>query len=231
MYLVFASTLQASQILSDLAKQNIQAKHIPSMEIEPDLESITQLKQIINDFDYIIFTSPTAIEFASKVLINTKAQYLTVGQMTAKRLAKYINPDKILHPQTSSGVDALIEEVLAKIDLANKKVLLVKGDSDSLRITSYLADKVDIYQEITIYHYKYLPLDLKPLLKITTGIVITSSVEAKYLFAQAKKFGYLEDLLLLPFVTIHQNIFKLLKSYGVSNVILKQILLPDKNLS
>lgn len=232
MYLVFASKTLAPQIIDKFASEGNKATHIPSMQIEVAQQAIAELQNIVNNFDYIIFTSPTAIEYAGSVIKDVNAEFITVGKMTAQRLAKHIRPNnKILYPVHSSGVDALIKEVLDSISLANKRVLLVKGDSDSLQLTEYIANKVEVYQELTIYHYNYLPLDLKLLLKTATGIVITSSVEVNYLFSQAKKFGYLEDLLLLPFVTIHQNIIRLLQANGVSNIVLKQILLPNTNLN
>ncbi|HMT03255.1 MAG TPA: uroporphyrinogen-III synthase [Burkholderiales bacterium] len=223
MYLVISPDGQLDQLINYLQKDKIKAIPIPLMNFIINQKNIKQLKDIINDFEYVIFNSPTAIHICSDVIKNaTYPTFLTVGEASAIRL-KGLTTLPIIYPLRNSGADNLFEEKLKYLDFKNKKILIVKGVGGSNTLKKKLSLIKANWQEIDIYIRNKKYIDVSFIKKSLTskelqGIIITSSILVEWLFSNAKEHDYLDILLNKQFFTIHNNIAEKLLNYGVSKV-------------
>ena len=227
MYLIFSSADVAAYFQSRSPQLNIEMIYIPTLEITANDSELTKLAKTINDYDYAIITSAYAIKLADGTIKNaTNSVFITSGQETATKLTDLAINSTVLFPLQNSGSQAIIAEILPDLDLANKKILIVRGELANTDINNYLSGiEGVICDEIIVYHQKLLSLDTAYLKKLLEdpklqGIIITSSQLVNHLFHEAKKNDYLSLLQQQKFITLHPNIRDVLVQNNVTHVYL-----------
>lgn len=222
MYLIISTEKTNNYLKNELGKLNIDVTDIPCVQLTPDITVIHQFKQQINNFDIVIITSPTAIQYAQDIIkiADKRLIFIVPGKSSYTKLRQYTK-NKIYAPEGNSGSKAIITQVLSNIDLNQKKIAILQGSSANHSIQNYLEAKLgrDSYTQIIIYRQKWLDLNTQSIKKFLQdnslqGIILTSSTHARYLFSQAKKFGYYDMLLKADFVTLHTKIQQVLLGLG-----------------
>ena len=229
MYLIFSSEDSAKYILERSSHLNINMVYIPVLEIVINKSGVTKLINTVNEYDYVILTSAYAIKLADGFIKTvTKPVFITSGQGTATKLIELAINSTVLYPLKNSGSQAIIEEVLPNLDLAHKKILIVRGELTNSDINKYL-DGVDnlTCDEIIVYQQKLLNLDATYLKKLLNdrqlqGIIITSSQLTNHLLNQAKQNDYLSLLKPQKFIVLHQNIKHILMQNYITHVNITQ---------
>lgn len=228
MYLVISSEQSNRYLCDELARAKILSVSIPCTLLIPDGTAIVQLKQQINNFDIIIITSPTAIEYLNTIIpaIGKDKIFIVPGTSSYNRLRSY-TANRIYAPQNGSGSVAIINQILYPMNLKGLKIAILHGKLANYQIHKYLEQKLGVgaYQSIIIYRQKWLGLNEQFMKKLfitncLQGIILTSSSHAKYLFSQAQKFGYYEVLQHANFITLHSKIKQVLKELGVKTSVI-----------
>jgi uroporphyrinogen-III synthase len=105
-----------------------------------------------NSYDYMLFTSPAAVRWFSPYAAKIKTRaYIAVGSVTAEKISAAfgVEPDKIIIPANFSA-DGL-EERLADVDLAGKKIL-APGPVERVKdLSGFFAGKGASYEPVAIY--------------------------------------------------------------------------------
>lgn len=197
------------------------------MNIEDNNKNLQFLDEEINNFDYVFFPSGTAIEYAKKAILKSSIpQFITVGGASAAKLNK-LTRQKIIYPENTSGGIALFNEKLSKLNLMQKKILIIKGCGSEAKLYAKLIKagvnfiSVDIYKRVL----KTIEPDyLKKMLLIQglQGIIITSSGLAEWLFNQAAKAKCVHLLKSQLFVTIHPQIKHKLIELGANKILVTE---------
>ncbi len=232
MYLICCPNIYAQSIIDDLANVHISGIELPLMNIEDNNQNLQFLDKEINNFDYIIFPSGTAIEYAKEAIIKASTpQFITVGDASAAKLNK-LTGQRIIYPENISGGIALFNEKLSKLNLMQKKVLVIKGCGGNTKLYAKLIKtgvnfmSIDIYKRVL---QTVEPDHLKKMLLIQglQGIIITSSGLAEWLFNQGLRAKCLHLLKNQLFVTIHPQIKHKLIKLRAKKFLLTQI--PKKS--
>ncbi|HLX53079.1 MAG TPA: uroporphyrinogen-III synthase [Aquella sp.] len=222
MYLIISSEITNNYIKDELCKLNINIIDIPCVQLTPDTAIIHQFKQQINNFDIIIITSPTTIQYAQDIIktADKKLIFIVPGKSSYAKLRQYTH-NKIYAPEHNSGSEAITGQVLSNMDLMQKKIAIIQGKIANHSIQDYLDAKLGLnsYTQIILYQQKWLDLNTQNIKKFLQdnslqGIILTSSMHAQYLFSQAKKFGYYDMLIRTDFITLHTKIQQVLQRLG-----------------
>jgi|GEM_PF-6864425 len=222
MYLIVSSTKTNNYIKDELYKLNINIIDIPCVQLTPDTTVIHQLKQQINNFDIVIITSPAAIQYAHEIIkmAEKKLIFIVPGKSSFVKLRQYTK-NIIYAPERNSGSEEMIDQILEHMDLKQKKIAIVQGKNANRIIQDYLEAKLgaNSYTQIIIYQQKWLELNTQIMKKFfidnsVQGIILTSSMHARYLFSQAQKYGVYDMLLRTDFITLHTKIRQVLQSFG-----------------
>lgn len=223
MYVSVSSEKTNNYFKNELGKLGFDIIGVPCVKFYPQPTIIDNLKHQINDFDIVIITSPRAIEYLHEVfrIINKKLIFIVSGSSSYVKLRQYTK-NVVYMPKHDAGSEAIISQILKYMDLRQKKIVLLHGKNASHYIQDYLGEKfgTNSYTKIVIYEQKWLDLDAELMKKIflansLQGIILTSSMYAESLFAQAKKFGYLDMLQEANFITLHIKIEQVLRKFGV----------------
>lgn len=224
MYIVCAPKQQVNEIITLLDKIAIKSYVLPLIDFVFDLEKLKYFEDNVNSFDYVMISSPSVIQATKEIIpqaINTK--FITVGAKSAEEIRKYTE-NEIIYPEHSSGRKALLNEKLKILDFTEKKVLIIKGESNSKRDYSNITKlypnrlELELYQRISL---KINEAELKKLLDsgCVQGIIITTSSLVADLFALGTKIccsGLLQKEL---FIVLHPQIMKKLHEFGASKVL------------
>ncbi|MBU0571518.1 MAG: uroporphyrinogen-III C-methyltransferase [Candidatus Omnitrophica bacterium] len=110
-------------------------EHVPFIKIEPlrDYEEFDAYLKIIEDFDWVVFTSRYGVEHFFRRLKDAgfdarklhKVKIAAIGQSTGKKLNEYFLETDLVPPDESSG--GLVES-FRKIDLKGKKIFMPRSN-------------------------------------------------------------------------------------------------------
>jgi uroporphyrinogen-III synthase len=223
MYLIIGNKKTCNYFYQELTALNMSIVTMPCVQLIPEEGIINQFKERINDFDIVIITSPTAIDYAGEVIkyADKSVIFIVSGFSSYTRLRQYTE-NKIYAPENDSGAAAIINQILDFMDLREKKIAILQGRKANNQTQDYLTGKYgkNSYDNIVIYQQEWLDLDTQFLKKLfisnsLQGIILTSSSHAEYLFGRAKRFGYYEMLLMADFITLHTKIELVLRKFGV----------------
>ena len=223
MYIVCAPKSQIAEM--EVLLQNVDTYPLPLIDFEFDLEKLDYIAKNINNFDYVMLSSPSGIDKLGSVLAQAQlTTFLTVGSESAKRLRQYTN-NEIIYPQFSSGQSALLKENLANINFVNKNVLVIKGNNDKLYEKLFIA--YPNWKRLSLYKSVSLKIDgiwLKKAFELgkVQGMIVTSSTLVEELFKVVKLINCLDMVKKINFITIHPKIKKTLQAYGVQNILVTQ---------
>lgn len=225
MYLLCCSEINTEYIVNKVKLLlNITKKDITTlnlMQLELRLDEITEFKQNVGNYEYIIFVSPSCIYCVRDVIPQIKNTiFLVMGSASYKYLRKLTNLE-ILYPVQSRGADSLITEVIGHLNVKDKNVLLVKGVGGNLMFGQKLLNYFMQSDSIDVYSRRRISIDKSAFLRYVNdynGIIITSSVFVTQLFDLAREYGVVEKLQDVKFITWHNKIKDVLYSYGTKNV-------------
>lgn len=193
---------------------------LPLLNLVFDEDKLKYLEEKINSVDYLIITSPSVIEKIAPIIrIAKHTQFITVGIPSSKKLQESTS-NLILYPKLESGKEALVAEILSKIDFRHKKVVLLSSDNSNNDIFLQICPHLEV---ITLYNNVRIYPELKELHNLlnkdeVTGIVITSTILVDELISiiwQINCEHIIEDML---FIVIHEKIAKKLRDYGAKNI-------------
>lgn len=228
MYLAISREKTNNYLKAELAKLNIEVAALPCLWTYPDRVALECLRQQINNFNIIIITSPAAIDYAAAVvkLANSGQIFIVPGLSSFTRLRQYTK-NEIYMPHNASGAEAIVTQVLERMDLNAQKIVILCSLVANHQIQDYLVASygINAYTQMPLYRQEWLDLDAQFLKKSLTnkrlhGIILTSSSHAQYLFSQAHKFGYYDMLLQVNFIVLHPKIEQILLNLGVKRIYL-----------
>lgn len=192
------------------------------VNLEFSIDKIKYIEQNIDNFDYVILSSPTTIEHLSHAIsLAANTSFITVGEQSANKI-KQLTTNKVIYPDNGSGRDILFTEKIPAIDFSEKNVLLVKGESSDGY--SEIIEKYPKWQVLDIYKKVNLASENKELLKklltniAVKGIIITTSILVDELFKLIESLQCQLLLLNIRFIVIHPKIGKKLEQYGIQNI-------------
>ncbi len=211
-------------MIDNLASIHAAAIELPLMKIEYMHNNLPDLKNTIENFDYVIIPSNIILDYAHNILAAAfHPQFATVGKASGSKLSGQIGRT-VIYPENGSGGLALFDEKLSKLDLSNKSVLIIKGEDGNKELYTKLTNSG--IQVTTIDLYRRVLLNMKPdylkkmlLIQGLQGIIITSTDLVKWLFMQAIEAGCFDLLKSRLFITIHPNIKRQLVGFGASRVL------------
>ncbi len=207
------------QSILNIAPQELTVLNL--MHLEAQIENIEKFRKNAHEYEYIIFVSPSCIDYVADVIPQLKNTiFLVMGDFSYNYLRK-LTQLEILYPHINKGAEGLISEVVSGLDLSNKKTLLVKGSGGNLtlqkKIQSYCksCDGLDIYHRVGLVISE---IDFKNYINNCSGIIVTSSLFATYLFELAKQYSVVDKLQNTEFITWHAKIRNTLYRHGVRKV-------------
>lgn len=214
MFLVCISKNQISRFQKLVTNNISKIVFLPAVSLKKNLANLQYLKKHINEYNYVIFVSPTSIEFAKSAVLDVGAatSFIVMGNASKRLLEKYTNND-VLMPTNSTGTLALIDFLKAQ-HIKDKKFLIVKGGSTNKVLESWLSSENIFYKTINLYTKKYI--SSKELKKIVNGfnfscIIITSSYFVQFL-VKIVNFKKVSKIIVL-----HQNIKNVLNRNGITD--------------
>lgn len=219
--------MHMDEMVKNLAEINVSGVPLPLLDFKFDSERLDFIRAQINQFDFVMISSPSAIEFvAEAIALADKPKFITVGAASAKRIRNYTKQE-IIYPELSSGQEALFNEKLRHLDLINKKVLVIKGDIENDESYVKLAKSHVNWTIVDIYSRIFLPIESEKLKKLLEdnelrGIIITTSTLVGWLFKEADRAGYGDLLKSRLFIALHPQIEKKLLNCGAGRILLTQ---------
>jgi uroporphyrinogen-III synthase len=222
MYLIISSEKTNNSLKSSLCQLDVDIVDISCVRLTPNFLAIDDLKQQINNFDIVIITSPTAIQYAHEVfkVVAKGITFIVPGISSYTKLRQYTQ-NEICYPKIGSGAEAMVNQVLDSTGLDGKKIAIIQGENANNTIEDYLAAKLgnNSYIKIVVYEQKWLDLGLSVVKKLLMdnsmqGIILTSSAHARYLFSQGQEYGFYDMLLKADFITLHIKIEQVIRKLG-----------------
>lgn len=226
MYLICCPNVYAKQMVDNLAEIGVEGVPLNILDLSFDLDRLNFIKEQIDAFDYVLVSSPAAIDFlAPAIVAATTTTFITVGTASANKIKSYNANINVIHPEEGSGKEALFVEKLRYLDLSHKKILVIVSDGEN----SILPPNINEHNATIVEVYKRKLLELDPVeleqhlhSEKLRGIVITSSGMADWLFEEAAKIncvGALKDSL---FIVLHPQIEKHLLTLGSGRILVTE---------
>ncbi len=96
MYLVCCPNIHMEEMVECLVEINVVGIPLPLLDFNFDTKKLQIVKEQINNFDYVMLSSPSSIEYiAEAITLATTPKFITVGTASAKRIAKYTEQEII----------------------------------------------------------------------------------------------------------------------------------------
>lgn len=230
--MICCPSIYVQSMVAELSSIQVKGIELPLMTFKYDEKNLELLKNDINQFDYVIIPSPAVIDYAKDIIaLADKPQFITVGKSSSNKLSQLTGKGAI-YPEISSGGAALFNEKLSMLNLAKKKVLVIKGEGGNEELYMQMAKHNIKWVAIDLYKRVFLKLKagyLKKMLltKGLDGIIITTGALVEWLFQQAVVANCVDLLKNCLFITIHPQIKSKLVEFGVQKVLLTSRV--DKN--
>lgn len=213
---------QAGNLCHLIEQQGWHAIRFPTLKIvETDENSIKQQLETINQYQWIIFISTNAVNFAlrsnnGKIDNFRGLSIAAVGKATAQALVKAgLSVDLI--PATDFNTEGLLATAEMN-NVSGKSLLIIRGKggretlADSLRDRGAKVDYMQVYAREIPHDNDLTTIELIKHRKLD-AIIITSGEGLKNLMSMISKELY-EHLFLIPMVVISNRINGLAESLG-----------------
>jgi uroporphyrinogen-III synthase len=187
MIIVTRPTPYGEQLVKQLNKVGLEAKHIPLFKIVPKvnpLELQTKLDQLSSG-DMVIAVSPQVLnviaQFEHQLNFPKSLQYAAIGQKTAHLLQHYVSTS-VIYPLTEENSEALLSLPLLQ-HVAQRRILILRGDSGRELLATTLQSRGAIAEYYTCYQRQ----PIKPILSdiqdnsIDKIIIVTNTQSLLYL--------------------------------------------------
>ena len=153
----------------------------PTIEIQPVVLNAQEQQKLIRDFDesdFIILTSPNAVEHFMKIILAIKPAnvvfkkiFAVIGRYTAQVLDEFGITAQILSSEETA--EGLFETIIRIIDLKGKTILLPRSSLPNPFLKQALEQKGACIKEWTVY--KNIKTPKKPLPNASIeGVIFTS---------------------------------------------------------
>ena len=123
---------QGLWLIEKINQSGMQAFSLPGFTIEPTTHTaeIDQAKAQIPQYDYLLFTSPNAVKYASyfEIPFDKIKGYIALGRGTERALRSFVTQRKIItapKPYTSEALIALLKK---KRLVKNRSILIMSGE-------------------------------------------------------------------------------------------------------
>lgn len=181
----------------------------------------------LDEFDWVAFVSPNAVEKALRVILDRRAwpaklRVATIGKSSEQALAAFGVGD-VVAPRERFDSEALI--ALPELqDMAGKKVLIFRGDGGRELLGDTLKDRGATVEYLTCYRRGKPALDPAPLLKLWTdhqldAVTVTSSEGLRNFFDMVGKLGQ-AWLRKTPVFVPHARIAEAARALGLHEIVL-----------
>ncbi len=181
----------------------------------------------LDEFDWVAFVSPNAVEKALKLMLSRRAwpsqvRVATVGKSSEQALASF-GIANVAAPQERFDSEALV--ALPELqDMAGKKVLICRGDGGRELLGDTLKERGATVEYLTCYRRGKPALDPAPLLKLWTdgqldAVTATSSEGLRNFFEMVGKLGQ-AWLRKTPTFVPHARIAEQARALGLHEVVL-----------
>ena len=205
--------------------------YLPTIAFAPPTDSSILSSQVqqLDQYDWLIFTSPQAVESSLALLkkywpaLPINLQVAAPGAGTAAKLnsAGFLH---VLYPATDWTSEGLLMEPALQI-LQGQKILLITGEggreklADILRARGAIIDYLLVYRRIKpIYSNINVYLDLLKEQKI--GIIVCTSGESLRNLLAIVGAANQKFLLDVPLIVVSQRLVVLAKGFNFQNVFL-----------
>ena len=190
---------------------------IEHLELVPN-----DLKQFLNWSDIIIFTSqntiPPVINKISDVRIFDEKKIFAIGKKTREcLLAK--NLTQVFIPKDLNSTEGLLElNQLSQFQIANKNILMIKGQGGRKKLRYHLLKRGANLKYINSYLRKETNISISQILKakdlIAPDVIIITSGSILLALAKKIKSENLNSLLCTPLIVVSQRLAKIARRVG-----------------
>lgn len=199
----------------------------PALEIQPVAESaaLTKLIDRLDEFDWAIFVSPTAVDKAMNLIRSRRAlppslKIAAVGKGSARAL-KQFGIQNILTPSQGSDSSSLLQEPLLQ-HVAQQKIVIFRGEGGREELGNILRERGAEVLLGECYRRTRPDANVTPLLQSWArgeidAVTVTSREALHNLFDLLGKLGQ-QWLKSTPLFTIHERIGAAAKELGVTQV-------------
>lgn len=197
----------------------------PAIEITP-LNDQTEKNEIIKKLkkaDMLIFISRNAVAHSSKLLQQCWEKQpdnlvvAAIGHGTAEKLAE-INWQAALLPQKRplNSENLLDLEELASMNVSEKKIVVVRGDSGRELLAYTLRERGALVDYAEVYHRLKPQADIIPILEKQPDVIITTSNEGLQNLYDMTPANLHENLLDCQLLVISESMGELVDQLGFS---------------
>ena len=160
---------QATHLLQSLQRLGASTYHQPCIDISPySHQSQTVVMSSINRYDYIIFVSKNAVDYAFELFKTnnisiTSPQIAAIGKTTRESLKNYFS-DNIISPANGFDSEALlICPPFSEPQISFKKILIIRGGHGREHLKQTLEQRQASVEYLDVYQRSpsaiILPLD------------------------------------------------------------------------
>lgn len=218
---------QAGALTQAITSVGGEAFLFPTLAILP-AELTTENKeqlQNLNQYDFIIFISPNAVEYGLKQLqanttLPADTLLATIGQGSAKILTEMLGKQPDVVPKENFNSDGLLA-TQAMQNVANKRILIIRGNGGREHLKNTLEQRGARVDYLTAYQ-RIKPAsdttDLEQYLQNNqiAAIVITSGTSLKNLLEMTPA-NVTAKLLNVPLLLINKRLINIAKEAGFSS--------------
>jgi len=182
----------------------------------------------INQYDFIIFISPNAVEYGLKHIqasttLSADILLATIGQGSAKLLNDKLGKQPDIVPKENFNSEGLLATE-AMQNVANKRILIIRGNGGREHLKETLQKrgaKVDYFTAYQRIKPANNPSDLEQYLQNNqiAAIVITSATSLKNLL-ELTPDSVTSNLLHVPLLLINKRLITIAKEAGFTNDLL-----------
>ena len=134
---------QSQNFINRLTKGGFTAFDLPGIIIEPAQDRAQALAQLsqVDQYDYLLFTSPNAVRFAKRLKLDFRKinAFISIGSGTERALKPLLKGKKIItapKPYTSEALVATLEEY----GIEGKSILIISGEGGRRLLDSAIND-------------------------------------------------------------------------------------------
>lgn len=220
---------QATHLAEALVALGAKPVLFPVLEIfdVEDSAPLLAAAERLDEFDWVAFVSPNAVEKALKAILSRRAwpahlRVATVGKSSEAALASF-GVGNVTAPQERFDSETLVA-LPALQDMAGKKVLIFRGDGGRELLGDTLKERGATVEHLTCYRRGKPATDPAPLMKLWTdghldAVTVTSSEGLRNFFEMVGKLGQ-AWLKKTPTFVPHARIAEQARDLGLHEIIL-----------
>lgn len=228
--LVTRPSHQAQGLIAALTLKGASVLLFPTLTIKPvdNQDTLTQTVSSIVDFDWYIFISPNAVNYALPLLIKAhgldklRGQFAAVGAGTADQLADF-GVKNATYPLTGVGAQALLDSLKYE-NFKDKKIAIFKGNSHNQTLEDALTKQGAIIQDVDCYQRLRTQDDPTPLVHALDhhhlNMIVTTSGDGLRHLVDIIPENIQSKLFDLPVVVVSERVESMAKDYGFKKILL-----------